>query len=136
MISRKTNADAASGQAADSGPCASCGARNSHAAKRCHGCSALLPWASEPAPKIKAAPVKAAPAKTTKAAWDKPQARIDWGYWGVAAFSFLIPVIGFVLYRSYSESGSEKASAAGVGAVLGILFHLVRFFFRVQPTPF
>lgn len=131
MISRRTSSDGASGQAADSGPCASCGAKNSHAAKRCHSCSALLPWATEPAAKPKAAPVKVTPAKTTtKALWDKPQSRIDWGYWGVAVFSFLIPIIGFFLYRSYSESGSEKATAAGVGAGLGLLFHIGRFVLR------
>jgi hypothetical protein len=86
-------------------------------ASTCPHCGALSPWVKTATPKIKTAgtarPAVAAPT-------------IDWGFWSVAAFSFFVPPIGYFLYRSYAESGDPKATAAGMGALFGLLAHVAR----------
>ena len=97
--------------------CAHCKRKNPQikSLKVCRNCGAPLPWAKVPESKT----------KTTRAA--APSVSIDWGFWSVAAFSFFAPPIGYFLYRAYAESGDEKASAAGLGALLGVLAYIGRF---------
>ena len=101
--------------------CAHCKKKNPQikTLKACRNCGAALPWAKVPASKT----------KTTRAA--APAVSIDWGFWSVAAFSFLAPPIGYFLYRSYAETGDDKSTAAGLGALLGVLAHIARFAIKV-----
>jgi hypothetical protein len=105
------------------GKCAKCDENNPKQLKVCRKCGAPLPWAKAPKPQIsKTSAPKSRTASTSPS--------IDWGLWGVGVFSFLVPIIGFFLYRSYSNSGDNKADAAIIGSILGILAIIARFALR------
>jgi hypothetical protein len=102
------------------GKCGQCNENNPKQLKACRKCNAPLPWAKAPKPKIS----KAAPVRQQAVARSVPQ--LDWGILGIGAISFFIPIIGYFLYRSYSESGDDKASIALIAAILGVLAHVAR----------
>lgn len=52
--------------------------------------------------------------------------RADWELWGVCALSMIAPPLGFLLYRSYTENGDDKAGAVGWSSLLGVTFWLFR----------
>ena len=101
------------------GKCAKCNENNPKQLKICRKCSAPLPWAKASKPQISKA---AASKSSTKSA----ASSIDWGMWGVGVFCFCIPLLGFFLYRSYSNNNDNKADAALIGAILGILAIIAR----------
>ena len=109
------------------GKCAQCGENNPKQLKVCRKCNAPLPWAKAPKPQI--AKTAAPKSRTTSAS-----PSIDWGLWGVGVFSFFVPIIGFFLYRSYSNSGDNKADVALIGSILGILAHVARFALRATAS--
>lgn len=101
------------------GKCEKCGANNPKvkALTECRQCQARLPWARAPKTQVlKAQPARSAGGPAVKSSF---AANVDWGFWCVAAISFLVPCIGFCLYLSFSNSGDEKAGAAGMGAAFG-----------------
>ena len=107
------------------GKCAACNENNPKQLKVCRKCSAPLPWAKAPRPQV-----TKSPAPKSRAA----SASFDWGLLGVGAISFLIPLIGFFLYRSYSDRGDDKAGVALIGLILGILAHIARFALRAASS--
>lgn len=118
----------------DYGPCAQCGQANSHQAVVCYHCGAPLPWARQQSLRTATQPVPK-PVSHARSA-PKPAVRqqgppVDWGFWGVALLSFLFPVIGYFLYRSYSNNGDDKAGAAGLGALLGLLLGACFYILRI-----
>ena len=115
---------------ADYGKCAQCGDNNLKTAALCRKCGAPLPWAKAPKPQIIKAPRPSAPSPRPAAARS-----IDWGLWGVALLSFVVPIIGYFLYRSYSENGSDRVGAAGWGALAGVAFHAIRIVLRLTMAP-
>lgn len=106
------------------GKCAQCDENNPKQLQTCRKCNAPLPWAKASKPKIvKAAP---APRAVARPVVNNYQSGTDWGFWGVALISFIIPIVGLVLYFSYSRNGDEKATAAIGGFLVAILFIIVR----------
>ena len=101
------------------GKCAQCGDNNPKQLQMCRKCGAPLPWAKQTKPKYSKAP---APSRAVA----KPAFQFDWGTFGVGAISFAMPLIGFFLYRSYSNNGDNKADACLIGSILGILAVIVR----------
>ena len=94
----------------------------------CRRCGEALPWAKKKA--AKAAPVpKVAQASVAQRQLSAPA--IDWGLWAVGVFSFCMPLIGYFLYRSYSENGDDKAAAAALGALAGVMAVVLRVALRV-----
>jgi hypothetical protein len=110
----------------DFGKCVQCNNSNSKLLQDCRQCGAALPWAKVPKPKI-----SRAPATRSGAVAIKPSLQINWGLGAVGVFSFCVPIIGFFLYRSYTENGDEKATVALLGSILGILAIVARAAMRV-----
>ena len=105
------------------GKCAKCNDNNSKAAKQCRSCGATLPWVEKSAPAKRRTPAHS----PGPSYWS----RIDWNAFGIAAISFFVPPIGYLLCRSYSRNGDDgKAGVALVATVLGILFHVGRYALR------
>ncbi len=102
------------------GKCVSCSENNPKQLQACRKCSAPLPWAKMPKPKYSKAPTVKQPKVS------KPVSQLDWGVFGVGIISFLMPIIGYFLYRSYAENGSENASVALIGSILDVVGHIVR----------
>lgn len=107
------------------GKCTQCNDNNPKQLQMCRKCSAPLPWAKAPKPKVTKAAAPSPVRVATSGAGD-----LDWGFWGVGLISFMMPIIGFFLYRSYSNNGDNKADAAIAGAALGVLVVIGRLIFR------
>lgn len=103
------------------GKCAQCNENNPKQLQACRKCNAPLPWAKKAKPKISKA---ASPAVYRPAA--KAQSSLDWGTFGVGLISFMMPIIGYFLYRSYTDSGDQKAGVALIGSILGVIAHIGR----------
>jgi hypothetical protein len=111
----------------DFGKCSACQENNAKSNRVCRKCNAELPWAKKKAKPVKAAaPAAGRAAVNTRSAPD-----IDWGLFVVSLISFGIPIIGYFLWRSYSESDEKYASATGWAALLGVLAHILRIMARV-----
>lgn len=50
----------------------------------------------------------------------------DWGVFGVGLISFLVPLIGYFLYRAYEENSDSKAGIALTASILGVLAHVAQ----------
>lgn len=102
----------------DVGLCQSCGARNSKRATRCHACNQMLSWA--PVPK-EPKPIKVPSAPKISAPTIDPEAASVWGI-GMVVFiaSFCIPLLGFGLYKYFSNEESPLANFAAAGGLLGL----------------
>jgi ribosomal protein L40E len=111
------------------GKCDQCDENNPRQLKVCRKCGAPLPWAKAPKPQIsKTSAPKARAASSTST--------IDWGFWGVAAISFFIPLIGILLFFGYSRNSDDKATAAIGGFLLAIVLIVLRIAMRLlMPSP-
>jgi hypothetical protein len=97
-----------------------CSENNAKQLKSCRKCNAPLPWAKAPKPQIKQSPV------SRQTAVSKPAFQMDWGALGTGAICFMMPLIGYFLYRSYSENNDDKAGIALAASILGVLAHVAR----------
>lgn len=100
------------------GKCAQCNDNNPKQLQMCRKCGAPLPWA-----------------KASKPQYSKAPAQFDWVVLGVGFLSFIMPVIGFFLYRSYSNNGDSKAAACLIGSILGVLAVIARIAIRAAGAP-
>ena len=108
------------------GKCESCKENNAMTNSVCRKCNADLPWSR------KAKAVKATPAPAARAAVQtRSLPEVNFGLWFMALLSFCAPVIGYFLWRSYSESDDRYASVIGWASMIGLLAHILRVVARV-----
>ena len=104
----------------DFGKCSACQENNAKTNKVCRKCNAELPW-------VKKKPVKAAtPAGRPAPVKTRSAPDVDWGLFFMSLISFAFPIIGYFLWRSYSESDDKYASATGWASILGVLVYILR----------
>jgi len=106
------------------GKCAQCSENNPKQLQACRKCNAPLPWAKMAKPKITKAPAKTYASQSP--AINKPAAQLDWGILGVSLICFMMPIIGYFLYRSYEENSNSKAGIALTASILGVVAHIMR----------
>jgi hypothetical protein len=98
----------------DFGPCTECGTNNAHIATKCHQCGAMLPWVKIKPQRVKAGTIL--PKASTQAA---PRRSLDFGAFVMGFFCLIMPIVGYFVYRSYAEKGSERTAVAGWCTLVG-----------------
>jgi hypothetical protein len=110
------------------GKCAKCSENNAMTNSACRKCNADLPWSKQNKAAVKAASVKSpragAPRGVTKSAVKMPE--VDGMLLFMVFIAFAMPVIGYFVWRSYSEDGSEYTTAIGWAASVGLVAHILR----------
>ena len=109
----------------DFGPCAQCGTNNAHLATKCHKCGAILPWTQIKPQRVKAGTI------LPNASTNKRRFSLDFGAFVVGFFCLVMPIIGYFVYRSYAEHGSDRTAVAGWCTLIGFVLLGLRVLIRL-----